>query len=137
MMKMFEDWCLLNGEKAHQATPAVVARFVKDIAPMGISRVWRAVQEISRTHYVIGLADPTLGGPVAAAINEISRIAPPRSWPKEEQIRFLTLPYDIQITIEKRERDRDNQVRTLQNEFATLKKDSGHAANKTTADTAA
>jgi hypothetical protein len=137
MMKMFEDWCSLNNQKAHLASPAVVARFVKDIAPMGISRVWRAVQEISRTHYLIGLADPTLGGPVAAAINEISKIAPPRSWPREEQIRFLTLPYDIQITIEKRERDRDNQVRTLQNEFATLKKDSDHATDKTIADTAA
>jgi hypothetical protein len=127
MMKMFEDWCLLNGEKAHHATPAVVARFVKDIAPMGISRVWHAVQEVSRTHYTIGLSDPTLGGPVAAAVNEISKIAPPRSWPKEEQARFLTLPYDVQITIEKRERDRDNQVRTLQNEFAALKKESDHA----------
>jgi hypothetical protein len=133
MMKMFEDWCLLNNQKAHQATPAVIARFVKDIAPMGISRVWRAVQEIRRTHYVLGLADPTLGGPVAAAINEISKIAPPRSWPKDEQIRFLTLPYDIQITIEKRERDRDNQVRTLQNEFAKLKKDSDHARTSTAA----
>jgi hypothetical protein len=137
MMKMFEDWCLLNGEKAHLASPAVVARFVKDIAPMGISKVWRAVQDVSRTHYTIGLADPTLGGPVAAAINEISRIAPPRSWPKDEQIRFLTLPYDIQITIEKRERDRDNQVRALQNEFATLKKETENARTATIADTAA
>jgi hypothetical protein len=136
-MEMFQKWAALNGVKAHGASPIVIARFVKDIAPLGISRVWRAVQEISRTHYVIGLADPTLGGPVAAAINEISKIAPPRSWPKEEQIRFLTLPYDIQITIEKRERDRDNQVRTLQNEFATLKKEPDHAADKTIADTAA
>jgi hypothetical protein len=100
---------------------------------MGISKVWRAVQEISRTHYVIGLADPTLGGPVAIAMNEISKIAPPRSWPKEEQIRFLTLPYDIQVTIEKRERDRDNQVRTLQNEFANLKRDSSHGTRPETA----
>jgi hypothetical protein len=137
MMRMFEDWCLLNNEKAHQATPAVVARFVKDIAPMGISRVWRAVQEISRMFYVIGLADPTLGGPVAAAINEISKIPAPRSWPKEEQIRFLTLPYDIQITIEKRERDRDKRVQHLQNEVAKIRKETEHAASKTIAEHAA
>ncbi|WP_262048465.1 hypothetical protein [Bradyrhizobium sp. Bra78] len=122
MMEMFEKWCALNGEKTHHASPAIVARFVKDIAPMGISKVWRAVQDISRTHSVIGLADPTLGGPVAVAMNEISKIAPPRSWPKEEQLQFSALPYDIQVTIEKRERDRDNQVRTLQNEFAKLRR---------------
>lgn len=124
MMPMFENWCVLNGLKPHQASPTIVARFVSDIAPLGISKVWRAVQEISRTHYIIGLADPTLGGAVAAAVNEVSKIAPPRSWPKEEQARFLTLPYDVQVTIEKRERDRDNQVRAMQNEFAKLRKDS-------------
>ena len=95
------------------------------------------MQEVSRTHCTIGLADPTLGGPVAFAINEISRIVPPRSWPKEEQHRFLTLPYDVQLIVEKRERDRDNQIRTMQNEFATLKKESAHAGTKSTTDTAA
>jgi hypothetical protein len=137
MMKMFEDWCLLNREKAHLASPAVVARFVKDIAPMGISRVWRAVQEVSRTHYVLGLADPTLGGPVAAAVNEISRIAPPRSWPREDQIRFLSLPYDVQLIVEKRDRDACIQVRTMQNEFSKLKKETEHAHAKTNTDAAA
>jgi len=133
MMKMFENWCLLSGEKVQHATPAVVARFVNDIAPMGISKVWRAVQEISRTHQKIGLSDPTLGGPVAVAINKISGIKPPRSWPKEEQNLFLSLPYDIQITIEKRERDRDKQIRTMQNEFAKLKKEANGTRTETTA----
>jgi hypothetical protein len=128
-MEMFERWAALNGITAHGASPTTIAKFVADIAPMGISKVWRAVQEISRAHYVIGLADPTLGGAVAAAVNEISKIPPPRSWPKEEQMRFLTLPYDIQITIEKRERDRDNQVRAMQNEFAKLKKEKENAAS--------
>jgi hypothetical protein len=137
MMKMFEDWCSLNDQKAHLASPAVVALFVKDIAPMGISRVWRAVQEISRTFYVIGLADPTLSGPVAAAVNEISKIPAPRSWPKEEQIRFLTLPYDVQLIIEKRERDRDKRVQQLQNEVAQIRKESENARTESTTDAAA
>jgi hypothetical protein len=132
-MEMFEKWAALNGIKAHGASPTIIARFVADIAPMGISKVWRAVQEISRAHYTIGLADPTLGGPVAAAVNEISKIAPPRSWPKDDQVRFLTLPYDVQIIVEKRERDRDNQVRTMQNEFSKLKKENEHARTETTA----
>ena len=136
-METFEKWCALNGVKAHGASPTIIARFVKDIAPLGISRVWRTNQEISRAHYVVGLADPTLGGPVAAAINEISRIAPPRSWPKEEQIRFLTLPYDIQLVISIREADRDKQIRQMQNECSKPKKESEHASTETTADAAA
>jgi hypothetical protein len=137
MMRMFSDWCALNSEKTHLASPAVVARFVTDIAPLGIARVWKAVQEISRTFYVIGLADPTLSGPVAAAINQISKIPAPRSWPKEDQIRFLTLPYDVQLIIEKRERDRDKRVQQLQNEVAQIRKESDHARTATIADTAA
>jgi hypothetical protein len=138
MMRMFQDWCALNNEKAHQATPALVARFVRDIAPMGISKVWREVQDVSRSFYVLGLADPTLGGPVAAAVNEISKIPAPRSWPAEEKARFLTLPFDIQSIILKRETDRDKQIRHMQNEFATLKqKESEYADAKTTTEHAA
>jgi hypothetical protein len=122
-MNLFERWCLINDHKPFGASPAIVARFVADIAPMGISEVWPAVQEVARMHYIHGLSDPTLGGPVAAAINELAGIAPPRSWPQQEQIRFRTLPYDLQLIITKREADRDNQVRKMQNEFAQLKKE--------------
>jgi hypothetical protein len=126
-MNLFERWCVLNGHKPFGASPETIARFVSDIAPMGIAAVWDAVQEVSRAHYMHGLPDPTLGGPVAAAINAIAKIGPPRSWPAEEKLRFLTLPYDIQLIISKRERDRDNQVRTMQHEFAKLKKEHEHA----------
>jgi hypothetical protein len=107
----------------------VIARFVADIAPMGISDVWQAVQEISRAHYMIGLADPTIGGPVTAAINEIAKIDPPRSWPKEDQIRFRTLPYDMQLIVSKREADRDRQIRHMQNE---RKKERDHETDSAT-----
>jgi hypothetical protein len=122
-MNLFERWCVLNGHKPHGASPMVIARFVADIAPMGISDVWQAVQKISRAHYTIGLADPTLGGPVAAAINEIAKIDPPRSWPAEEKLRFLTLPYDIQAYLAKRQTSDDTLIRRLQNQIAQLKKE--------------
>ncbi len=120
-VNLFEKWCSLRGESAIPASPTIIARFIADIAPMGIDRVWPAVLEISRAHYVIALPDPTNSYPVTTAINELSKLEPPRSWPAAEKLRFSTLPYDIQLVISNRERDRDKQIRQLQNEFATLK----------------
>jgi len=134
---MFKDWCSLRGEQAIPASPTIIARFIADVAPMGIDRVWPAVLEISRAHYVIGLPDSTQSFPVASAINELSKLEPPRSWPAAEKLRFATLPYDIQKCIATRERDRDHQIRTMQNEFAKLKKESKHADAKTNTDAAA
>ena len=136
-MSMFEKWCSLRGESAIPASPTIIARFIADIAPLGIDRVWPAVLEISRAHYTVGLPDVTNSFPVASAINALSKLEPPRSWPAAEKPRFLTLPYDIQLTISKREADRDHQIRTMQNEFAKLKKETENAAGPTNTDAAA
>lgn len=113
---------MLNNVQPVPATPAIVARFVADVAPWGMEKIWPIVQEISRAHYTIGLADPTLGGPVAAAINQIAQIDAPRSWPADQKRRFLTLPYDLQVYVSEREAQRDKEVRRAQN-AATLRKD--------------
>ena len=136
-MQMFEKWCSIRGESAIPASPTIIARFIADIAPLGIDRVWPAVLEISRAHYMIGLPDVTISYPVTMAINEIANIPAPRSWPAAEKARFKTLPYDMQLVISKREADRDKQIRQLQNEFAQLKKEAENAASPTIADTAA
>jgi hypothetical protein len=112
----FERWCILNGTRPVPATPMMVARFVADVAPWGVDKIWPIVQEISRAHYTVGLADPTLGGPVAAAINEIAKIDPPRSWNKEEKQRFNSLPYDLQKTVVRREDQREKTVRRAMQE---------------------
>ena len=136
-MDMFEKWCALRGEQAIPASPTIIARFIADIAPMGIDRVWPAVLEISRSHYIIGLPDSTQSFPVASAINELSKLEAPRSWPAAEKLRFSTLPYDIQLVISKREADRDKRVQQLQNEVAQIRKESEHADAKTITDAAA
>ena len=75
---MFARWCELNGVCWCPAAPAVVAKFITDCASLGIERLWPAVQEVSRAHVALGLADPTLGGVAAAAINDVAGISPPR-----------------------------------------------------------
>jgi hypothetical protein len=134
-MNLFERWCVINNHQTFGASPAIVTKFVNDISPMGIAAVWDAVQEVSRMHYVHGLSSPFDGGQVAAAINELAGIPPPRSWPRDEQNRFKTLPYDIQLIISKREQDRDNQVRTMQHEFARLKKETENGIQVSSNDT--
>lgn len=119
---MFVKWCELNGLSPCPAASADVARFVADCASLGIERLWPAVQAISRLHASIGLADPTLGGVVAAAINGVARISPPRSWPAVHQQRFKSLPYDLQVYVSAHESQRERALRRAQNEAALAKR---------------
>lgn len=119
---VFVKWCGLNGLSPCPASPADVERFVRECAPLGIERVWPAVQDISKLHGAIGLADPTLGWKVAAAINELARIDAPRSWPVDQKQRFKSLPYDLQLYVSANEDRRDRILRRSQNEAAAARK---------------
>ena len=119
---MFVKWCELNGLSPCPAAPADVARFVSDCASLGMERLWPAIQEISRLHASIGLADPTLGGAVAAAISGVARVSPPRSWPADYQRQFKSLPYDLQVYVSARELQRERALRRAQNEAVMAKR---------------
>jgi hypothetical protein len=118
---MFGNWCELNGIAGCPAAPAAVAKFVTDCASLGIERLWPAVQEISIAHASFGLADPTLGGLVAAAINDVAGIHPPRAWPNDGKQRFKSLPYDLQVYVAAHEGRREKEIRRAQNEAAMAK----------------
>lgn len=100
----FDKWCKLNDAQSMQAPPATIAKFVADVSHLGIEKIWPMIGEISRAHYLIGLADPTLGGAVSAAINAIAKIEPPQSWPAPLRVRFQTLPYDLQAYLAMQEK---------------------------------
>ena len=117
----FAKWCEFNAVSFCPAAPADVARFVADCASLGIERVCTSVQEISTLHASLGLADPTLGNPVAAAVTHIARIAPPRSWPEQWKQRFLLLSYDMQAFIAAHEAQREKTLRRPQNEAAAVR----------------
>lgn len=115
---MFVKWCELNGLSPCPAAPAHVARFVADCAPLGIERLWSAIQEISLLHVSAGLADPTLGGAAATAISNLANIDPPRSWPGDHKQHFRSLPYDLQVYVATHEAQREKALRRAQNEAA-------------------
>ena len=116
---MFVRWCELNNLSPCPATPSSVARFVSDCASLGGHLLWAAVQEISRMHASLGLADPTLGGPAADAMSVVAAIPPPRSWPQRFKDRFGELPYDIQAYLAAHETQRERALRRAQNEAAS------------------
>jgi hypothetical protein len=119
---MFVKWCELNGVASCPAAPATVARFVNDCASLGIERLWPAVQQISKMHTSLGLADPTLGGVAAVAISRIAGILPPRSWPDANKERFRSLPYDVQVYVASHDARRERTLRRAQNEAALVRK---------------
>jgi hypothetical protein len=119
---MFAKWCELNGLAACPAAPAQVARFIVEGAPLGIERLWPAIQDISRLHVSVGLADPTLGGVVAEAISDLAGIEAPRSWPGAHKMRFKLLPYDLQIYVAAHEAQRERALRRAQNDAATARR---------------
>ena len=121
---MFARWCELNGAGFCPAAPSTVAKFVVDCSSLGIARLWPAVQDISRTHAALGLADPTLGGVVAAALSEVAGLAPPRSWPEVFKHRFKSLPCDVQRFIVEHEARREKALRRAQNEAAVARRKS-------------
>ncbi|MBA7464862.1 hypothetical protein ES703_06669 [subsurface metagenome] len=120
---LFARWCELNGACFCPARPADVTRFVSDCASLGIEQLWPAVQEISRLHASRGLADPTLGSDVTAAINTAAGIQPPRSWPAEQKLRFASLPYDMQVFVASHDARREKALRRAQNEAAAARRE--------------
>jgi hypothetical protein len=118
---LFARWCELNGAPFCPARPADVFRFVSDCASLGIQRLWPALQDISKHHVSLGLADPTLGSPVANAISTIAGVNPPRSWADVDKQRFRLLPYDMQLLVVSHDIRREKALRRAQNEAAAAR----------------
>ena len=64
------------------------------------------------------LSNPVRTAIVRAALETIIKVDPPRSWPREDKVRFAQLDPDIRQIIETRERQRDVALRKLQNRQA-------------------
>jgi hypothetical protein len=119
--KPFVEWCQAKGLPPRPAAPGSVALFVLQHEHLGIDALLAILAGISAAHVSLSLADPTTSWPVSAALNRLTGIEPPRSWPKGEKHRFLALPYTLQRYIADREQHRDREVRRMQNELATTR----------------
>jgi hypothetical protein len=126
-MKMFENWCALHGLQPIPSKPSDIARFISDCSQLGVEKIWPVIEAISKAHINAELADPCCGV-VLAALNSIAGVNPPRSWPKQEQIDFASMPYPLQVYVAGAEAKREKVLRRAQNEAAEAKKRSSPVA---------
>jgi hypothetical protein len=118
----FERWCEKKATTALPASPAAIALFVLEHQGFGFEAVLGQLADISGAHCDAGLADPTTSYPVTAALDRISQLSPPASWPKTEKSQWLQLPYTLKTYLVKRDKDTTREIRRAQNEAAELRK---------------
>ena len=116
-------WAKQRNVRHAPARPAVVAQFISELAHRGEEHILASLGALAALHDYHGLANPCGTYAVREALAKIIKTEPPRSWPKAEKERFLTLPADIKSIIAKRESERELGMRNLQNQFAGVKRE--------------
>jgi hypothetical protein len=119
-LTVFVDWCRARSVRYCPARPFVVAAFLLAQAEAG-GNAEDLLAPIRKLHASYGLADPTFAPIVGAALERVTTIKPPRSWPPEDKALFATLPAPIRLRIETRETQRDTELRRRQNEYAGMR----------------
>jgi hypothetical protein len=102
----------------------VVAQFIFEQSATGATTesILRQVEAISRLHDKYGLSNPTATAAARAVLEREFAIEVPRSWKAPEKEMFVMLPADIRAAISRREKQRETEVRRLQNSIAEEKK---------------
>jgi hypothetical protein len=120
---VFVNWCEQSRVRSLAARPASVAAFCQWQQDLGVpkDKISATLSAISALHIAASMGDPC-ATPLVRTITAASTIDPPRSWTRDEQQAFRELPVEIQRVVARRERDREVQLRRMQNELAELKK---------------
>ena len=131
-LAVFVAFCKSHNVRHCPARPATCAAFAKAEAangrdPQGIVSLLAAVELLHNYH---GLSNPTKTAVVAAALDQIIKIEPPRSWAKEDRAEWALLPPDIRQAIARREEQRDQALRLAQNRLAEERKRLSSGADK-------
>jgi hypothetical protein len=110
--------------RAIPARPTTIAAFVVHEHGLGTpaQQILSLLEAIEAHHNHHGLANPNATAIVRLALDNVIHVEPPRSWPKEDKVRFGMLPPDTRDIIARRERDREIGLRRGQNEIAELRK---------------
>ena len=119
-LDIFGKWCASKQARKCPAKPKTVAAFALAQHELGATAqvVLAMLAAIEALHEYHGLSNPVRTIAVRAALETIIKVDPPRSWPREDKVRFAQLDPDIRQVIARREADRDRQLRRLQNEAA-------------------
>jgi hypothetical protein len=120
----FIRFCEERGVRFAPARVETVASFIVWQRDLGvpIERTVEVLTGIERLHDAGQLANPVQTRLVRSLLVGTDEIKPPRSWRKEEQQMFATLPEPIKAVIARRENERETVLRRTQNEAAALRK---------------
>jgi hypothetical protein len=120
---VFVNWAEAQRVRALPARPASVAAFAQWQQDLGVpkEKISATLSAIEAMHFAASLGNP-IATPLVRTITAASTIDSPRSWTREEQQAFRELPVEIQRVVARRERDREVQLRRMQNEIAAIKK---------------
>jgi hypothetical protein len=126
-LRGFLSWCASNGVRHCPAKPSTVAAWIVSLPENGGNqdRILATLAAIELLHDQHGKPNPVATAIVRAALERVIKVSPPRSWNKLEQLSFSTLPPDTRAAIERRERQREREIRRLQNEVAKLRQTNG------------
>ena len=119
-VETFIRWCADSGVRSLPATPATVAAFVRSIYA-NKEETAETLAAVAELHDSRGLSNPVATAAVRTEIGRRWKLKPPRSWRKAEQLMFAELPPEIGAAIERREGQRDTELRRLQSKVADLK----------------
>jgi hypothetical protein len=124
LLAPFVQWCSSVGVRHVPAAPATCATYILNQAKVGVApeRIAAEAQAIEKLHDQCNLANPLQTRAARLALDQVLKIEPPRSWPKEEKAMFAHLPVQIRHIITARENDRERALRRAQNEYAEAKK---------------
>lgn len=116
----FNKWAISKQARRCPAKAATCALFVLEQADLGVppQQILAQLDAIEKLHDKWTLSNPVRTAIVRAALETIIKVDPPRSWPREDKVRFAQLDPDIRQIIETRERQRDVALRKLQNRQA-------------------
>ena len=116
----FIAWCDDHSLPWRPANPSVIAMFVLQFTKLG--NLVEELRILSLAHSSQNLPDPCSAYQVTEALARLVKVEPPRSWPKDRQLLFLSLSPDLQQYISERETERDKAVRRSQNDAASWRK---------------
>jgi hypothetical protein len=116
----FVKWTTEHNVRYAPAKPFVCAAFIIDQAATGAttSQLLRRVSAISALHDRHNLADPVATTAARYALEQAIPTEAPRSWNKTEKQAFVGLPPEIKAAIARREKEREKELRRLQNSTA-------------------
>ena len=117
----FVAWCQAKGLPSRPASPGSVALYMLEHQSAGIEPLLQILKGISAAHEALAMSDPTTSWSVTSALSRITRLVPPRSWPKAEREMFARLPYALQHYVAMHEDRREREIRRAHNEAAALR----------------